>query len=1237
MSVYIATSEAPPAFVASNTGWGEFCRWAEHLEGAPAAAHLAAYGWTDDVEELAGELQDATGADDDVKAVAATLCGLLDGAETVVVTDGVSPGDGGSDPDSFGEDHPSPDDAPDLAEFYASLCNDLAAAGDDPGDVADEASEELAADGWSIVEDGGKWKASHESEADADEEAEKFTERAPKGGVSIGGKFFAGGKWIPNKDLANASPEDKAKLAAAKADSDTKAAGRKQERAGRGSIDVRGLQDRLAKHAGAHTLTGRERGGAAAIATLLHRHHGELALHRVEELADRVERTLKTIGDDHPNSEGLRQQFGKRLAQLHAAAERLGAKGVTGKVEKPKQAASPQANKSANPAADAAALHGDVARRLIAMNKMPPEEAKEAYAALHKDVVDRLRAMDVAHQPLSGLREIARAVPGANPRGSAHDVADSIVRTILSPMMISLEGHGTTGAQFPEDVFPSRPEKTDRRQAAEQAKADRQQAGLKRQEQERQQQAAAASPQAKTAAAAVKAVQHGAANGTGKADLDAKLDALDLPSMSPADLQGAARVLGVNASGGKAELIGRIRRSVHEIPEIRLAGAGSVSPAPAAKPEGEGAAYLAAKLKGMGVPDGPRALPASRPGKTPAEHQAAVMESIRRAGLKPGGLLSLAKLHLATGLPLADMHAAVNDLRRQGKLTGTRHESRGGLPRDVAAAALTDPGGGQIHHVSVREEGGGHGPARHAERFPRLASALLRFSEGGGSDLHRINGIELFATGNHRGVDYTLDDLKDMVRNFEEYSAPRENRAPRQAMPFVIGHGEDQSILERSDLPAAGWFKQLGIRPSPIPEDPGRYVLEGDAADVPGKVARLIRSRAYPKVSLEIYPPELHPFKGRGMMARRAAMLGGDVPQVKDLDDIPRPEPMSEPARRWPTILRFSESATVRGCLAFFSEVIDMDPEQLKSKLVEQHGMDPAAVEKMHPDAMAEVCRKMDEKDAKAGMDDDKADGWMASKLDEEMPDDEESMEKYGEAWKKFGEFRRAFGERCAKKYGERFKKFSDGGDMYQGAKDAGYPADQAAAMAHKTLKDEGKDHKMSEGALTALIQKTVADALKKEVGSSISKLEKFDEELRREKRKELVEGVLDRLADRIPPGERDNERAVLELLADDASVHKFSEAGGKTWQGTRYQQRIKALEKRSPITAQRMKFAEAGGSAADDDVARVERFSESPILASALAAANKTPAKYVEDFKELRKKNPQLTATQYGVPANVA
>ncbi len=54
-------------------------------------------------------------------------------------------------------------------------------------------------------------------------------------------------------------------------------------------------------------------------------------------------------------------------------------------------------------------------------------------------------------------------------------------------------------------------------------------------------------------------------------------------------------------------------------------------------------------------------------------------------------------------------------------------------------------------------------------------------------------------------------------------------------------------------------------------------------------------------------------------------------------------------------------------------------------------------------------------------------------------------------------------------------------------------------------------------------------------------------------------------------------------------------------------------------------------------EVAKVERFAESnESFQAALKAAGKTPAVYVEKFRELRKKDPELTAKRYGVPEGV-
>ncbi len=64
------------------------------------------------------------------------------------------------------------------AVFYASLLNDLEAAGQDVEDIAEQARRELEEDGWTLVRVGGKWVAEHEETG-----VEKYTEKAPAGGI----------------------------------------------------------------------------------------------------------------------------------------------------------------------------------------------------------------------------------------------------------------------------------------------------------------------------------------------------------------------------------------------------------------------------------------------------------------------------------------------------------------------------------------------------------------------------------------------------------------------------------------------------------------------------------------------------------------------------------------------------------------------------------------------------------------------------------------------------------------------------------------------------------------------------------------------------------------------------------------------------------------------------------------------------------------------------------------------
>lgn len=167
---------------------------------------------------------------------------------------------------------------------------------------------------------------------------------------------------------------------------------------------------------------------------------------------------------------------------------------------------------------------------------------------------------------------------------------------------------------------------------------------------------------------------------------------------------------------------------------------------------------------------------------------------------------------------------------------------------------------------------------------------------------YACNKVEVFAAGTHRGREYTEADLQQMVDNFRQYSTgPDALLKP----PAVLGHEEHQELLENSGLPAAGWVVSLWK------EGPK---LMAKVAGIPDKIAKLINQQSYRKVSAEIYdePPEGIP--GKGMMLRRIALLGGEIPQVKTLADLPaaqlekyREAAFSRMLRTQPAPLLFAE------------------------------------------------------------------------------------------------------------------------------------------------------------------------------------------------------------------------------------------------------------------------------------------------------------------------------------------
>jgi len=132
--------------------------------------------------------------------------------------------------------------------------------------------------------------------------------------------------------------------------------------------------------------------------------------------------------------------------------------------------------------------------------------------------------------------------------------------------------------------------------------------------------------------------------------------------------------------------------------------------------------------------------------------------------------------------------------------------------------------------------------------------------------LGELNDIEIFEAGTYRGIVYDEAALDSMVANF---TACKDELKPT----LVIGHEENQDLLKNSGLPSAGWM--TGVKKV------GKKLL-ASFKDVPQVLMDLIGKGAYKRISSEIYSN----YNGKGHALRRVATLGGEIPEVKTLQDI---------------------------------------------------------------------------------------------------------------------------------------------------------------------------------------------------------------------------------------------------------------------------------------------------------------------------------------------------------------
>ena len=242
--------------------------------------------------------------------------------------------------------------------------------------------------------------------------------------------------------------------------------------------------------------------------------------------------------------------------------------------------------------------------------------------------------------------------------------------------------------------------------------------------------------------------------------------------------------------------------------------------------------------------------------------------------------------------------------------------------------------------------------------YAEAAAAVENFDGGKRADRlvllensNAIKDVEIFATGNHNGDEYTEKDLDDMVVAF----------GGLDFRPAVkIGHTKD-----KPGAPSYGWvqnLKRVGNK------------LYADLTDMHDSVVDAIRSKAYDRVSSEIYFNLKRGDKQFRRALKAVALLGAEVPAVANLVPLHKVE--------------FAEQgfdkvgAFEQGLDVSTKSLLDAVSERVAglSNLIKEYDMSKNTEQiKQLKAQVAEFNSKMDEMRKKKG-----------KKSDDEMMDDEE-------------------------------------------------------------------------------------------------------------------------------------------------------------------------------------------------------------------------------------------------------
>jgi len=486
---------------------------------------------------------------------------------------------------------------------------------------------------------------------------------------------------------------------------------------------------------------------------------------------------------------------------------------------------------------------------------------------------------------------------------------------------------------------------------------------------------------------------------------------------------------------------------------------------------------------------------------------------------------------------------------------------------------------------------------------------------------YAIKNCEVFQAGTHRGEVYTEADLDAMARNF---AAARGTIDP----PLVVGHEEHQPLaegtgLDNTGIPAMGWVSRVWRQGSK---------LFADFAGVPKLLADAIRNRLYRKVSAEIYdePPEGSPPGCKGKMLRRVALLGGELPQVKSLADLPGPEQFGE--RRggdlrprggaWQTgpaltgwRLTGAATSTRRGkLLQTFSEAQPMDREAMTTALLAA-GWSQEEIDAIKDDAALGVIVAHTMQGAAPVEAAEPGEAAPAVTDNADMPTPDQMIADLVALGMDQAQLQAMSPE--------------DLMALWQEKKGTTMAATQPAAVVTRPVEPTAP----APAAPKQVTYKFAEDRLNA-IEVRFARAEQMSAKRLADEKLASVKAFCERMkaAGKLLPAEEEAGMVDFAMSLDAVAVRKFSD--GKS--GTQLDRWMAQIEARPELVkfGERLKQPKAG---AGDEAAKVRRFSEQPGFARTLAAIGKKPEQYVAEFEELKKKRPALTAAEYGVPADFA